>query len=114
MKILFTAKGGSWDSRMDPRFGRTDVLVVYNEENDSLSALSNTDTETMEHGAGLQAAKKVLELDPDILITGNGPGNKALDILKKSKVNIYTGAGDMTVKEAYNAFLANKLTKFQK
>lgn len=113
MKIVFTAKGESWDSPMDPRFGRTDTLVVYHEESDSLSFISNADTETMEHGAGLQAAKKVLELNPDILITGNGPGNKALEILKRSKVTMYVGAGDMTVKEAYNAFLAGKLAKFE-
>lgn len=113
MKIVFTAKGESWDSPVDPRFGRTDIFVVYNEENDSLSFISNADTETMEHGAGLQAAKKVLELSPDILITGNGPGNKALEILKRSKVAMYVGAGDMTVKEAYNAFLAGKLAKFE-
>ncbi len=113
MKIIFTTKGKSWDSPMDPRFGRADILAVYNEEEDSFSAVSNTDAETMDHGAGLQAAKKVLELKPDILITGNGPGNKALEILKKSKVAIYIGAGDMTTREAYDAYRAGRLPKFE-
>ena len=63
----------------------------------------------MDHGAGLQTAKKVLDLNPDIIITGNGAGQKALAILKRSNVKIYVGAGDMTIKEAYEAFKADKL-----
>ncbi len=32
MKIAFTAKGRDWDSMIDPRFGRTDYIVVYDED----------------------------------------------------------------------------------
>jgi len=104
MKIVFTAKGENWDSPIDPRFGRMDILVVYSEENDKLETIKNSETEAMEHGAGLQTAKKVLNLNPDIIITGNGAGQKALEILKRSNVKMYTGAGDMNIKEAYEAF----------
>ena len=27
MKIAFTTKGTQWDSKIDPRFGRTDYLL---------------------------------------------------------------------------------------
>ncbi len=109
MKIVFTAKGEKWDSPMDPRFGRMDMLVVYDERSEKLEAIPNSETEEMEHGAGLQTAKKVLDLNPDIIITGNGAGQKALEILKRSNVKMYTGAGDMSIKEAYEAFKNNKL-----
>ncbi len=109
MKLVFTAKGGNWDSPMDPRFGRMDMLVVYNEEADKLDTIPNDETEAMEHGAGLQTAKKVLDLKPDVIITGNGAGQKALEILKRSNVKMYTGAGSMTLKEAYEAFKNGKL-----
>ncbi len=109
MKIVFTAKGGNWDSPMDARFGRMEMLVVYDEENNKLEVISNNETDAMEHGAGLQTAKKVLDLNPDVIITGNGAGQKALDILKKSNVKMYIGAGDMSIKEAYEAFKNNKL-----
>ncbi len=112
MKIVFTAKGSSWDSPMDPRFGRMDILVTYDEEKEELVAVPNSETESMEHGAGLQTAKKVLELNPDVIITGNGPGRKALEILHRSDVRMYVGAGDMTIKEAYEAFKENKLQIF--
>lgn len=112
MKIVFTAKGSGWDSPMDPRFGRMDILVIYDEEKDELVAVPNSETEAMEHGAGLQTAKKVLELKPDIIITGNGPGRKALEILHRSNVKMYVGAGEMSLKEAYEAFKNNELQKF--
>lgn len=109
MKIVFTAKGSNWDSQMDPRFGRMEMLVTYDETTDELQAVTNNETDSMEHGAGLQTSKKVLDLNPDVIITGNGAGEKALSILKKSNVKMYTGAGDMTLKEAYEAYKSNKL-----
>ncbi len=114
MKIAFTATGNSWDSKMDPRFGRMDMLVLYDEGTKELQIISNTETEEMEHGAGLQTAKKVIEFYPSVIITGNGPGQKALEILKRSNITIYVGAGEMTLKEAYEAYKADKLTKFEK
>ena len=109
MKIVFTAKGDSWDSPMDPRFGRMEMLVTYNEEDDKLQVVSNSETESMEHGAGFQTSKKVLDENPDVIITGNGAGQKALVVLKKSSVKMYIGAGNMTLKEAYEAYKNDKL-----
>ncbi len=111
MKIVFTAKGDSWESLVDARFGRMDMLVTYDEERDVLEAQPNDETEAMEHGAGLQTAKKVLKLNPDVIITGNGAGGKALDILKTSDVKIFVGAGDMTLQDAYAAYKNSQLAE---
>jgi len=108
MKIVFTAKGESWESLVDARFGRMELLVLYDEESNAFEAIK-IDTDQMEHGAGLQTAQKVLKLNPDVIITGNGAGNKALDILKRSKVKVYIGAGDMTLKDAYEAYKNDQL-----
>jgi predicted Fe-Mo cluster-binding NifX family protein len=104
MKILFTTKGDNWESPMDPRFGRAELLIAYTEETKKVEIIPNGQAEIMEHGAGLQTAKKVLDLKPDIIITGNGAGQKALEILKRSNVKMYIGAGDMTIREAYEAY----------
>ena len=109
MKILFTAKGESWESPMDERFGRMEMLVIYDEESDTLEVVSNSETESMEHGVGLQTSKKVMELKPDIVITGNGAGQKALDLLKRSDIKMYIGAGEMRLKEAYDAYKNGQL-----
>lgn len=112
MKIVFTAKGSNWASKIDPRFGRMDVMLTYDEIKDELIALPNNKAESTGHGIGSQIAKKVLELNPNVIITGNGPGRKALDILQNSDVEIYIGAANMSVKEAYEAFKNNRLEKF--
>ena len=112
MKIIFTSKGEAWDSKIDPRFGRTDFFVIYDEETDALSSQNNQSASAEAHGAGPQTASNIVKLNPNVIITGNGPGGNAETVLKKMNVEIYTGAGDMTVKEAYEAYKSNKLPKF--
>ncbi|OYT15409.1 MAG: dinitrogenase iron-molybdenum cofactor biosynthesis protein [Bacteroidetes bacterium 4572_77] len=112
MKIIFTAKGENWDSKMDPRFGRTKFFVVYNEESKELSSINNSDVEQDAHGAGPKAAQKIAETKAQVLITGNGPGGNAASVLERIGIKCYIGAGDMTVKEAYEAYKNNALKLF--
>ncbi|MBI9105575.1 MAG: NifB/NifX family molybdenum-iron cluster-binding protein [Spirochaetales bacterium] len=109
MRIAFTTKGKDWDSQMDPRFGRTDYIFLYDDESEETLIEDNTAIQNAAHGAGPQTAKKLFDLSPDILITGNGPGGNAAEVLKKSELKIYIGAGNMTVKEAYSAFKEGRL-----
>jgi len=111
MKIVFTAKGTTWNDQMDPRFGRADYLLVFNEESEDLTVLDNREQSEQEHGAGPRTAQKVVEVKPDVVITGNGPGGNASRALETASLVMYVGAGDMTVKEAYEAFKAGKLAK---
>jgi len=109
MKIAFTSSGDGWDAKIDPRFGRTDYILVYDEDKDSLVCTDNRDVKQVEHGAGPKTAQLIFELAPDILITGNGPGGNAASILSKMTVKIYVGAGGMSIREAYTAFKNNEL-----
>lgn len=111
MKIAFTAKGTQWDSKMDPRFGRAEYLIVYDEETDNFSSIDNTDVANEAHGAGPRTAQRLFELQPEILVTGNGPGGNAGYVLKEAGIVSYIGAGDLTVKEAYEAYKKNELKK---
>lgn len=109
MKIAFTTKGTSWDSAMDPRFGRTEYFLVYDEEKDELVHYDNRDSANDAHGAGPKTAQKLFGFNPDILITGNGPGGNAATVLEKTGIKILVGAGDMTAKEAYAAYKSGEL-----
>ena len=111
MKIAFTAKGTEWDSPIDPRFGRAEFLVVYDEDKDTLSHYDNRSIANVSHGAGPQTAQKIFELKADILITGNGPGGNAATVLNKSGMTIYVGASMMTIKQALEAYKNNQLKK---
>jgi predicted Fe-Mo cluster-binding NifX family protein len=109
MKIVFTTKGTKWDSRMDPRFGRTEYLLLYDEEADTITSVDNREIENEAHGAGPHTVQKLLKLKPDVLITGNGPGGNAAALLERRDIIIYIGAGDMSVKEAYKSFKNSNL-----
>jgi len=109
MKIAFTSTGTGWEATIDPRFGRTDFILVYDEEKDELISVDNRQIMQVAHGAGPQTAQKISELMPQVLITGNGPGGNAEAILRQMQLQIYTGAGGMTVREAYNEYKNNKL-----
>ncbi len=112
MKIVFTAKATDWDAPIDPRFGRTEYFVIYDEEREELFSVDNRAIADVAHGAGPQTAQKLFELKPDVLITGNGPGGNAARVLAQGNIKIYVGAGDMTVKEAYEAFEKYELKEF--
>ena len=109
MKIVFTSQGNTWDAKIDPRFGRTDYFVIYDEESRALDSLDNRAIAETAHGAGPQTAQKLLELEADILITGNGPGGNAARVLNQAEVRIYAGAGNMTVREALEAYRKGEL-----
>jgi len=111
MKIAFTSKGTNWDSMMDPRFGRTAFLLVYDEEKNELTHFDNRAIENEAHGAGPKTAQKLVELQAKVLVTGNGPGENAARVLDQTNIKVYTGAGDMTVKEALEAFKNNSLNQ---
>lgn len=112
MNIALTTKGSTWDAAMDPRFGRTAYLLLYNDEQDELKVIDNRNTANEAHGAGTRTAQQLYDLHPDVLITGNGPGGNAAAILQRSGIRIYTGAGEMTAKQALEAFRGDKLREF--
>jgi len=112
MKIVFTTKGETWESEMDPRFGRTEFFFIYNEDKDTFETFDNREIANDAHGAGPKTAQKLFELGAQILITGNGPGGNAGTVLEKAGTKIYIGASEMTVKEAYQAYKNNKLKVF--
>ncbi|MCD4680197.1 MAG: NifB/NifX family molybdenum-iron cluster-binding protein [Bacteroidales bacterium] len=112
MKIAFTTKGTEWDSMMDPRFGRAEYLLIYDEDEDKFTHYDNRAIANEAHGAGPQTAQKLFELAPNVLITGNGPGGNAATVLEKAGMKIFIGAGEMTVQKAYEAYKNKTLNEF--
>ncbi len=112
MRIVFTTKGDSWDSEMDPRFGRAPFFLVYDEEKDTLEATENSDITAMAHGAGPKAVEKLFTLNPDVLITGNGPGGNAAMVLGRTEIKVFIGAGSGTAKDALEMYKQGQLNEF--
>ena len=112
MKIAFTTKGEGWESAIDPRFGRTEYISVFDEEKNELSIVDNKEVEQHEHGAGPITAQKLFNLAAEVVITGNGPGKNAAMALQNTNVKIFVGAGGMTVKQAFNAYKNQELVEY--
>jgi len=110
MKIAFTSAGKAWDSMIDPRFGRTEFFVIYDEETEEITTVDNSAVKNDAHGAGTATAQKIFEIKPDVLITGNGPGENAATALKQLDMKIFVNAHNMTIKEAYDNYKNGKLT----
>ena len=104
MKIAFTTNGTTWESIIDDRFGRTEFILFYDEEKDELSHYDNRNIADEAHGAGPKTAQKLFEFSPNILITGNGPGGNATDIIDMAQINVFVGAGGLSVKDAYEQY----------
>jgi len=104
MRIAFTSTGKTWDSIIDSRFGRTEFIIVYNEETKELKVIDNSAVKNEAHGAGTATAQKMYELKPDVLITGNGPGETAARALKNLNMKIYIDAHNLTLEQAYEKY----------
>lgn len=111
MKLVFTSKGTEWTSAMDPRFGRTEFFFVYDEDTQKIETYDNRAIEKEAHGAGPKTAQKLAEFGAQVLITGNGPGGNAATVLQATGTEVFVGAGEMTIQEAYAAYQDGKLQK---
>jgi len=109
MKILLTSKGTEWDSKIDPRFGRTEYFFIYDEETNEVEIYDNRAISNEAHGAGPKTAQKMTEYKVNVLITGNGPGGNAASVITQTGIKVIAGAGEMTVKEAYDAYKKGEL-----
>lgn len=111
MKIAFTANGTTWESMIDPRFGRTEFIVVYDEETKELTTFDNSAIKEEAHGAGTATVQKLYDMKPDVLITGNGPGENAAAALKHLNIQIFVNAQNMTLQQAYENYKTGNLKK---
>jgi predicted Fe-Mo cluster-binding NifX family protein len=69
MKIAFTTSGTDWDAKIDPRFGRTEYILIYDEGKDELTHVDNRSIADVAHGAGPKTAQLIFDLKPQVLIT---------------------------------------------
>ena len=104
MRIAFTSTGKSWDSIIDSRFGRKEYIVIFDEETKTLELVDNSAVKNEAHGAGTATAQKMYEVKPDVLITGNGPGETAATALKRLNMKIYVDAHNLTLEQAYESY----------
>jgi predicted Fe-Mo cluster-binding NifX family protein len=110
MKVVITSKGPTLEDAVDPRFGRCGAFLLAETESSEVRPVSNQ--AAMEgSGAGVQAAKKVVELGAQAVVTGQ-VGPRSLHVLRAANIPIYTGAAG-TAHDALEAFKEGRLKRFE-
>lgn len=74
-----------------------------------MSVIDNSAVKNEAHGAGTATSQKIFELNPNVLITGNGPGDNAAIALEKMDMKIFVGAQGLTLKQAYERYRKGEL-----
>jgi len=101
MKVAVSASGGTLDSPVDPRFGRSPYYVLVDTETMEYEAVPNTSMNAPS-GAGIGAAQVVAGKGVDAVLTGSA-GPNATQVLSQSGIEILTGAQG-TVRQVVDAF----------
>ncbi len=112
IKIAIPSFGKDIDSEINPRFGRCEYFVIFNQDGKLVKSISNTGAEAR-RGAGVNAAQSLAEEKVKIIISGN-IGPNAYMVLNSAGIEILSGALSMNVKEAFEAYKKGKLTKVEK
>ena len=108
MKIAITSTGKTLDSQTDQRFGRAAYFIIIETQTMDFSVLEN-ESVAAAGGAGISAAKVVIDAGAEAVLTGNC-GPNAQRTLSAAGVKLYTGAAG-TIEEAIELFKNGKLTE---
>lgn len=108
MKVAVTTQGESLDAQVDPQFGRAAAFLLVDTETMAFDVLENLSSEG---GAGINAAKTVIDADAQAVLTGNC-GPNAERTLRAAGVRLFTGVSG-TVAEAVERFKVGKLVEAQ-
>jgi predicted Fe-Mo cluster-binding NifX family protein len=107
MKIAVTLSSIDPAGQVEERFGRCAAFWVYDDATQTGEVLENT-AALRSNGAGVDAAKRIIESGASAVITGR-LGPNATEALKAANVAVYTGTG-MSALDAVKALAEGKLT----
>ncbi len=111
MLIAITSCGENLDSKIDPRFGRAQKFIIYDLQQEAFHAVDNSINLNLAQGAGIQAAKTVIDSGAQVLISGHC-GPKAFKVLNDSEIKVFHSE-DVSVKDVISSYKSGKLQLMQ-
>jgi len=111
MRICVTSEGNSLDSKVDPRFGRSQYFIIVDTDTLQFESIQNPNIEIM-GGAGIQSAQLVASKQIKAVLTGN-VGPNAFQTLQAAGIDIFTGASG-TVRETIEKYKKGEFKLTQK
>lgn len=113
MKIAVSTVGTTKDSKLEPRFGRANFFVVYDTETKEYSVIDNQEIQDTAHGAGPQTSQKIFDAGVNVILTGNGPGKNAFQVLEAANIKMFICKEDITAEAVITKYLNNELDAFK-
>jgi predicted Fe-Mo cluster-binding NifX family protein len=107
MKIAISSRGTQPTAQVDQQFGRTKWFVLYNTETGEWESLANEQILNLTQGAGIQAARQIIDRKVEVVLTGHC-GPNAFRTLTESGVQVVLEAAG-TVEEAVARFRTGEL-----
>ena len=107
-KIAVTSEGPTLEDNVDPRFGRAAGFIVIDPETMDFSYVDNGNSQTLAHGAGLQAADNMASAGVEMVLTGF-VGPKAFQALNAAGIKVAQDLSNMTVKEAVDRYKEGRI-----
>jgi predicted Fe-Mo cluster-binding NifX family protein len=108
MIVAVSSEGDGSSSKVDARFGRTNLFMLVETEGMVYTSVKNESSEGV-GGVGPAVAQMLLDRGVKAVITGN-VGPNAFRALSEGGVQIFEGSGH-TVEEAVNLLMIGKLTR---
>ncbi len=113
MKIAVSTVGPEKDAVLEPRFGRSNYFVIYDTETQEYSSLDNTAIQAEAHGAGPKTSQLIFDSGVNIVLTGNGPGKNAFQVLQAGNISMFICKENISATEVITKYLNNELAEFQ-
>jgi len=108
-RIAITCEGPTLNDPLDPRFGRAAGFLIVDTDTHAIQYVENGAGQQLSQGAGIQAAKTLVDHRVSALLTGY-VGPKAFHALSAAGIRVAQGLESMTAQEALNQFTDGSLT----
>lgn len=102
-KIAISSEGPTLEDLLDPRFGRAGGFVIYDPETKKTEYINNGTAQSMNQGAGIQAAETVAKAGAKVLLTGY-VGPKAFRALEAVGIKVGQDLNGLTVGQAIERY----------
>lgn len=109
MKIALTSLSPNLEVEIDPRFGRSTILLIGASETQEWQAHPNPGT-TVRGGAGIRAAQLLSDQNVEAVLSGDF-GPHAYTALEKAGIPMYLFGTCRTAREAIAGFQAGSLER---
>ncbi len=105
MNIAFSAKKSGIFNKMDERFARAEIFLIYHTEDHTFSQADNTSSQEAAQGASIKAVELLVRNEVDAVVTAKC-GPKAEQALEAAGITVFI-TDQKTVTLALDDFLQN-------